>query len=102
MCSELFILFPDPWPKQRHHKHRILRPDFLAKSARRAAADCRLCFRTDFGPYFTAAHRTVTMHPDWRLTDDPWPFEFATVFQRRAPEYRSFIARRQALATSKS
>lgn len=34
--SRLFILFPDPWPKLRHHKHRIMQPDFLASVAARA------------------------------------------------------------------
>ena len=24
-----YLLFPDPWPKRRHHRHRIVTPDFL-------------------------------------------------------------------------
>ena len=28
------MYFPDPWPKKRHHKNRLLRPDFLAEVAR--------------------------------------------------------------------
>lgn len=28
--SEVWLLFPDPWPKQRHHKRRIVQPDFVA------------------------------------------------------------------------
>jgi tRNA (guanine-N7-)-methyltransferase len=96
VCSELFVLFPDPWPKLRHHKHRILRPDFLTHSANRAAAECRLCFRTDYSPYFTDARRAIESHPDWLVTEDPWPFEFTTVFQSRAPTYSSLVARRRA------
>jgi len=26
--SELYILFPDPWPKKRHHKRRLIKPEF--------------------------------------------------------------------------
>jgi hypothetical protein len=28
------MYFPDPWPKERHHKNRLLRPDFLTEVAR--------------------------------------------------------------------
>lgn len=91
--SEVFILFPDPWPKLRHHKHRILQPGFLSRLATRASADCRLAFRTDHQPYFESARRTLAAHPDWELTADAWPFEFATVFQSRAPIHFSWMAR---------
>lgn len=91
--SELFILFPDPWPKSRHHKHRILQPDFLSTASRRATRDCRLCFRTDFAPYFDDAQKTVHSHPHWKAAEEPWPFEFNTVFQSRAANYQSLIAR---------
>jgi tRNA (guanine-N7-)-methyltransferase len=90
--TTLFILFPDPWPKLRHHKHRILQADFLSAAARHAAPDARVCFRTDYAPYFTAAQRTIAEHPDWHLAATPWPFEHATVFQTRAPAYQSFVA----------
>ena len=32
--DRLHILCPDPWPKERHHKNRLLRPDFLVEVAR--------------------------------------------------------------------
>jgi tRNA (guanine-N7-)-methyltransferase len=91
--NELFILFPDPWPKARHHKHRIVRSEFLSAAASRAVPNSRLCFRTDFAPYFKAAYETVETHAHWTISDEPWPFEFNTVFQSRAPDYQSFVAR---------
>jgi tRNA (guanine-N7-)-methyltransferase len=96
LFSQLFMLFPDPWPKVRHHKHRVLQTEFLTAAARRAATDSQLCFRTDYGPYYKQASSLVRLHPDWRIMDEPWPFEFETVFQRRAAGYESFIARRIA------
>lgn len=90
----IFVLFPDPWPKLRHHKHRIMQPDFLSAVARRAGAGAQLCFRTDFQPYFTEAMAAVRDHPDWRIIEEPWPFEYETVFQSRAESYYSFVARR--------
>jgi tRNA (guanine-N7-)-methyltransferase len=35
--SEVFVLFPDPWPKRRHHKNRMIRPESLSALAARAA-----------------------------------------------------------------
>ena len=32
------IFFPDPWPKKRHHKRRLLRPDFLRALAAKVRA----------------------------------------------------------------
>ena len=89
--STLFILFPDPWPKLRHHKHRIMQPDFLTTVAARATPGCRLYFRTDFEPYFVDAQATIRDHSDWQLVEEPWPFEYATVFQQRAESYRSLV-----------
>lgn len=34
--GRIFILFPDPWPKRRHHKNRIMQPEFLQTLATRA------------------------------------------------------------------
>jgi tRNA (guanine-N7-)-methyltransferase len=94
--ADVFILFPDPWPKSRHHKHRLIQPEFLTALARRAAPGAQLYFRTDHEPYFADALATLRAHADWTLLEGaPWPFEFETVFQSRATEgYQSFVARR--------
>ena len=96
--SELFILFPDPWPKVRHHKHRILQPSFLTAAAQRSRENSRLCFRTDNTAYFSQAQQVICEHPECRVSDEKWPFEFSTVFQTRAPQYESLIARRGPIA----
>jgi tRNA (guanine-N7-)-methyltransferase len=93
VISDLFILFPDPWPKSRHHKHRILQREFLAVAAGRAASTCRLYFRTDYLPYFEWAKANIANSAVWELADEAWPFEFETVFQRRAEQHVSLAAR---------
>jgi tRNA (guanine-N7-)-methyltransferase len=93
--ADIFILFPDPWPKRRHHKNRLIQPEILTALATRSGTDTRLCFRTDYAPYFEDACETLTAHADWEI--DPslsWPFEQETVFQNRAKMYQSFVARR--------
>jgi tRNA (guanine-N7-)-methyltransferase len=96
--SRLFILFPDPWPKLRHHKHRIMQPDFLTALVPRAGEGARLHFRTDFIPYFDDTKAVLSAHPNWtclrgdEATNAAWPFEHETVFQSRAPSFHSIIA----------
>ncbi len=94
--SELFILFPDPWPKSRHHKHRVLQSDFLTSAAKHATRDCHLYFRTDFRPYFEDACTTIRDSADWELLPAPTPWPFVTVFQSRAAHHDSFVAHRPA------
>ncbi len=93
--DDIFVLFPDPWPKRRHHKNRLLQAEFLSLLASHAAPSARLCFRTDYEEYFEAALAVVQNHPAWEVVTEPWPFELATVFQARAPSYQSWIARRR-------
>jgi len=95
--TEIFILFPDPWPKRRHHKNRMIRPEILSALAARAlggAHATRLYFRTDHAPYFADARQTIAEHPAWQIAPPgtPWPFEFQTVFQGRAEGFQSLIA----------
>ena len=93
--STAYVLFPDPWPKRRHHKNRLLEPSFLHALAQRAGQGTRLYFRTDFEPYFAEAAAAIEAHPLWkRLPERPWPFEEPTVFQQKAISHHSFVAER--------
>jgi tRNA (guanine-N7-)-methyltransferase len=49
--DEVQLLFPDPWPKKRHHKRRIVQPEFVALVASRLGAGGRLHLATDWEPY---------------------------------------------------
>jgi tRNA (guanine-N7-)-methyltransferase len=98
--SELFLLVPDPWPKVRHQKPRIMHSDFLSAAATRAVENSQLCFRTDHLLYFQQANSVLGEHPLWRISAEPWPFEFCTVFQSRASEYHSVIGRRTGVRCS--
>lgn len=45
------VYFPDPWPKSRHHKRRLIRPGFAALAASRLAPGGTLHCATDWAPY---------------------------------------------------
>jgi tRNA (guanine-N7-)-methyltransferase len=90
---DIYLLFPDPWPKKRHHKNRLLQSGFLNELGARAGQGSRLFFRTDFKPYYDEAREAVASHPHWRLLPDgPFPFEHTTIFQSRAPTFHSLGA----------
>lgn len=94
--AKILILFPDPWPKRRHHKNRLLQPRFLSLLAERALPAATLHFRTDHAEYFAWAHAHLRTHPQWEWQPDaPWPFELPTVFQERAGSYASWTAVRR-------
>jgi tRNA (guanine-N7-)-methyltransferase len=45
------VFFPDPWPKARHHKRRIVRPDLVSLMASRLHPGGVLHCATDWAPY---------------------------------------------------
>jgi tRNA (guanine-N7-)-methyltransferase len=45
------VFFPDPWPKKRHHKRRLVQPPFVRLLASRLAAGATLHCATDWEPY---------------------------------------------------
>lgn len=55
--------FPDPWPKARHHKRRLLRPDRLAFLASRLAVGGTLHVATDWAPYADEILAAVDAEP---------------------------------------
>jgi tRNA (guanine-N7-)-methyltransferase len=49
--TEMLILFPDPWPKKRHHKRRLIQGAFAQLAASRLARGGLLRIATDWEPY---------------------------------------------------
>lgn len=96
VLSDIYVLFPDPWPKLRHRKHRLLQPDFLQAVASRSSPLARLYFRTDYQPYFDEVAAMLEPTAGWVRVDEEWPFAHETVFQSRAQSYHSASARRAA------
>lgn len=94
--GKIFFLFPDPWPKARHHKNRLIQPEMLSRLAERAAAGTRLFFRTDHAEYFDWSRTLIDAHDAWKLVPDAaWPFEHETYFQKILPDaFRSLVAER--------
>jgi tRNA (guanine-N7-)-methyltransferase len=97
------VYFPDPWPKKRHHKRRLLRPDFVHALALRLEPGGYLHAATDWDEYAqeivaTFAHETLLANtvadfaprPAWRpLT------KFETRGLRLGHDVRDIVFRRR-------
>jgi len=51
VVDEVRIFFPDPWPKKRHHKRRLVQVDFIHDLARIVKPHGKLHLATDWSPY---------------------------------------------------
>jgi tRNA (guanine-N7-)-methyltransferase len=75
--DRVFILFPDPWPKARHHKRRLVQADTVADLARLLKPGGRLRFASDVAHYVDWALAIISANPafvwtaaevrDWRI-----------------------------------
>jgi tRNA (guanine-N7-)-methyltransferase len=74
-CSlqEVRIFFPDPWPKRRHWKRRLLDEAFLSLLADRLVPGGRVHLATDWPHYAEQVRRLVAEHASYDLVDAvPW------------------------------
>ncbi|MBL4601199.1 MAG: tRNA (guanosine(46)-N7)-methyltransferase TrmB [Emcibacteraceae bacterium] len=91
LISRAFILFPDPWPKRRHHKRRIVSPGNLTVLSRLLKDNAELRIGTDHHDYCrwilarlleSPDFNWQSDHPDnWHKRPDDWP---STRYERKA------------------
>ncbi|MFO1068531.1 MAG: tRNA (guanosine(46)-N7)-methyltransferase TrmB [Geminicoccaceae bacterium] len=84
--GRIFVLFPDPWPKLRHHKRRIVNPETLALMARALRPGGELRLATDDAAYAAFMERSLRQQPLLRPLPatprpDDWP---ETRYERKA------------------
>ncbi len=83
------LFFPDPWPKKRHHKRRIVQPDFVAQCARILKDGGLVHFATDWADYAEHAAAVFAGSPAFEpvapaaLAGDALAFRAPTKFERR-------------------
>ncbi|MFD8911731.1 tRNA (guanosine(46)-N7)-methyltransferase TrmB [Streptomyces sp. NPDC059575] len=64
----LRVYFPDPWPKKRHHKRRLIQPAFLSLAATRLGPGAVVHCATDWEPYAEQMLEVLSAHPDFENT----------------------------------
>ena len=73
------LFFPDPWPKKRHHKRRIVQPSFLELIASRMKAGSRLHVATDWENYAEHIFEMLRASPHFANTVDGDDYNSASV-----------------------
>lgn len=84
ICTVIHLYFPDPWPKKRHHKRRIVQPAFARLVARKLAPGGIFHVATDWAPY--AEHMAEVLAAEPALVPLPAPPRArptSTRFERR-------------------
>ena len=102
--ERIFVNYPDPWPKSRHHKRRFIGDDNLPHLARIAAKGARLHIATDIPDYVRSSMETLRRFPefewtaggpnDWRTPWADWPstrYEAKALREGRTPHYLTFV-----------
>lgn len=100
--ARAFLLYPDPWPKQRHHRRRFVTQEHLVPLAGVMRPGAILRMATDIPDYVRQALQEVpragfewlARHPaDWREPWDDWRstrYEQKALREGRAPHYLTF------------
>ena len=104
--DRLFVLHPDPWPKKRHYKRRMISPWFFNEAARVLSPGAELRVASDIPDYirWTLMHArhagdftwTAEKADDWRRRPDDWPqtrYEAKAAREGRAATYLIFRRR---------
>jgi len=102
--GRFFLLFPDPWPKTRHHKRRFLQMEMLDQLARVLKPGAELRFATDDKSYLPYALERLMAHPgfdwlakgptDWKSRPADWPpTRYETKAIRGLPTFLRFVRR---------
>jgi tRNA (guanine-N7-)-methyltransferase len=61
--AAIHLFFPDPWPKKRHHKRRLVQPAFAALAARKLAPGATLHAATDWPEYAQHMEKVLAGEP---------------------------------------
>lgn len=87
-AEEIWVFFPDPWPKARHHKRRLVAPEFLAAAARVLRPGGVLRLATDWQDYAEQMRVVCDAAPDFaRDFEGEWAPRYAgrvlTAFEQK-------------------
>ena len=75
--EKFYLLFPDPWPKRRHWRRRIVTGDFLRAINHALAENGALCIATDHPDYFEKIQEIARTNPHFEVVEpaDVDPFD---------------------------
>lgn len=81
--SRINIFFPDPWQKQRHHKRRLIQPEFVALLAQKLKPQGILHLATDWEDYAKHMVKVLATNPNLKLVSNERGDRPATKFEQK-------------------
>lgn len=85
--DEVLIICPDPWPKLKHHKRRMINSEFLDSIYKVLNPDGHLFMSTDWENYAESINESINQNSDFKiLNSSPYENITLTKFQQRAIE----------------
>src|SRR5210317_2263009 len=85
--DEVLIICPDPWPKLKHHKRRMINSEFLDSIYKVLNPDGHLFMSTDWENYAESIDESINQNLDFKvLSSSPYENIMLTKFQQRAVE----------------
>ena len=85
--DEVLIICPDPWPKLKHHKRRMINSEFLDSIYKVLNPDGHLFMSTDWENYAESINESINQNSDFKiLNSSPYENIALTKFQQRAIE----------------
>jgi tRNA (guanine-N7-)-methyltransferase len=81
--AAIHLFFPDPWPKKRHHKRRLVQPEFAALAARKLCPGGILHAATDWPDYAEQIAAVLSTHADFEPSKDGFVSRPVTKFESR-------------------
>ncbi len=94
--ARAFILFPDPWPKARHNKRRIVQPETLDRLAAALRPGAELRLGTDDADYAAWMLACLDRHPEF-----DWPVTRASDWRQRPADWPQTRYEEKALAAGR-
>ncbi len=84
--ERVYLLFPDPWPKRRHHRRRVVTPDFLNSVHSALEENGAIHIATDDLDYFGKIKGIAGSNPGFVIGDadrDLPPSKFGRIFRQK-------------------
>jgi tRNA (guanine-N7-)-methyltransferase len=81
--DEILLLFPDPWPKKRHHKRRLVQPETVALMARALRTGGWLRIATDWAEYAEHIRAVLSASPSFEHVPEAHAPRPPTRFEER-------------------
>lgn len=93
--SKIYMAFPDPWPKKRHHKHRLFQENFIALLDQKLAPEGQFVFISDHEEYYRWCIELLQYQTKFKIIQDTYDHRltesaFGKIWKKEERSFYSF------------